>query len=77
MLPGTLTGLRGSFSLRLASTFNHRPDMIILNYYTRKMEKKQAIFRKFFILDGLSFLKDTRFCARILVFPLPESTLRL
>ena len=50
MLPGTLTGLRGSFSLRLASTCNHRPDKIILNHYTRKIEKKQAIFRNFFML---------------------------
>ena len=26
MLPGALAGLRGSFCLRLASTFNHRPE---------------------------------------------------
>ncbi len=36
MLLGTLTGLRGSLCLRLASTFNHRPEKIIHNHYKRK-----------------------------------------
>jgi len=47
MLPGALAGLRGSFCLRLASTFNHRPDMIILHHYKREEEKKQALLESF------------------------------
>lgn len=43
MLPGALAGLRGSLRLRLASTFNHRPDVIILSYYTSKTEILQVI----------------------------------
>lgn len=47
MLPGTLTGLRGSLCLRLASTFNHRPDSIILHHYKLKNKKMQVILKSF------------------------------
>jgi hypothetical protein len=33
----TLSDLRGSLRLRLASTFNHRPNIILLTYYNLKL----------------------------------------
>ena len=60
MLTGALPGLRGSFRLRLASTFNHRPDPNqLLSVYPLSFKKATVFPAPFQYFFG-SFLSTNR-----------------